>query len=243
MKAAGARNRAFGGSRYGVAEGTTMAKALKDRAGLEAGLRDTAFTRGTDLSDRDAARRQQTELANQQASLQSAGLMGQIAAMLGSNSRSDAATQMDIGGGLRDIDAQQSDLGMLGAIGDLLGKGQYDLFSGANTTEIGDQTGTQKTNGGLLGGLGSAISAGSSLASLFSDERTKRDVVTLGFDDRGRRWVEYRYLWDGDDAPARVGVMAQEVAETDPNAVHTGPLDFLMVDYSKLTETGAWRAS
>ena len=51
------------------------------------------------------------------------------------------------------------------------------------------------------------------------------------------------YTWDWrEDAPVtspmNYGVMAQEVAETHPEAVMTGEHGYLMVDYSKLGRAG-----
>jgi hypothetical protein len=241
-RANAAKADAFGGSRFGVQTAQLMGKAMKDRAGLEAGLRDQGFTRGADLSDRDANRRQDASTTSLNAKLQAAGLLGTLGNSRASNARSDIDTQAGIGSTMRGIAGQQSDMGILGSLGDLLSKGQYGLFSGVDTDEIVDELSKTKQNGGLLGSLGS-IAQIASAAAAFSDARTKRDVETLGVDDRGRRWVAYRYLWDADDAPLRTGVMAQEVAETEPEAVMEGPLGFLMVDYGKLTETGQWRAS
>lgn len=85
---------------------------------------------------------------------------------------------------------------------------------------------------GVMNGLfslgGAAIKAGA------SDRRIKRNITTLRHDAKGRRWVAFNYVWDEDDAPLREGVIAQEVRETDPDAVSTHPMGFLVVDYAKL---------
>jgi hypothetical protein len=106
------------------------------------------------------------------------------------------------------------------------------LFNGKNVTG----TGTTTTNGSLLDTGGKILQAGSNIAQMvaMSDVRTKRDVETAGYDARGRRWVDYNYHWDGPDEPKRRGVIAQEVAASDPEAVMMHPSGFLMVDYSKL---------
>ena len=241
--AAGARNSAFGGSRFGVAEAQTEEGLGRARATADATLRDSMFNTGAGLSNMDAGRRQEAALANQRAEMADRERQLSAAGLMGSGSRADAELQMGIGGALRDIDSEerQSELGLLGAVGGLLGQGQYGLFNGSNSSG----TSVSKSDEGLLGGLasiGGAVKGATALAGLFSDARTKTDVETLGRDSRGRRWVSYRYLWDAPDAPLHTGVMAQEVRETDPGAVITGPLGLLMVDYRKL-EGSPWVAS
>lgn len=242
--AAGARNSAFGGSRFGVQEAATEGELARGRATTAAQLRAEMFNTGAQLSNLDAGRRQEAALANQEA--ERADMERELAAagLLGSGARADLETQMGIGGALRDIDTEgrQAELGLLGAIGGLLGQGQFDLFSGANSTGTTTGTGTTSSSPGLLGGLGSAVKTAAGAAALFSDERLKRDVRTLGHDGRGRRWTRYRYVWEGEDAPLHTGVIAQEIRASDPDAVSVGPLGFLMVDYGKL-EGSAWRAS
>lgn len=87
---------------------------------------------------------------------------------------------------------------------------------------------------GLLGSVSNAANPFMSYLASMSDERTKENVVTLGRDAKGRRWIEFSYR----NNPTRhVGVMAQEVQKTDPDAVIEHPLlGLYMVDYSKLRE-------
>jgi hypothetical protein len=264
--ASAARNGAFGGSRYGVREAQTEGELSRARATTEAGLRADAFDRATGLSNSDAGRRQEADLANQNAEandlarrvssenlgldrgLSSAGLMAQIAEAAGAGSRADVATQMDAGTTLRGIDTEQrqAPIGLLGAVGDLLGQGQFGLFNGANTSEsaTGTSTGTGKTvtteDPGLMAKIGQAVQVAAQAAALAaSDRRLKTEIRTEGHDDRGRRWVSWRYLWEPEGHPRHLGVIAQEIAQTDPEAVVEGPFGFLLVDYSKV-EGGAW---
>ncbi len=84
---------------------------------------------------------------------------------------------------------------------------------------------------------GAALSDALKLAALFvpSDLRLKQDIEEVGLDSSGRRWIDYRYIWDEPDVRRR-GVIAQEIAQTDPEAVRMHPSGFLMVDYSKLED-------
>jgi hypothetical protein len=71
-----------------------------------------------------------------------------------------------------------------------------------------------------------------------SDMRLKRDVTRVGSLPNGLSLYRYRYLWSD---TAFVGVMAQEVAETGPDAVKPGPSGYLRVDYARLgTRLQTW---
>lgn len=80
---------------------------------------------------------------------------------------------------------------------------------------------------GLIGQLG----ASGLMALAMSDPRLKENVVPLRKDAAGRQWYTYTYI--GDTAP-QVGVMADELQRTNPEAVVTLPSGYLAVDYSKL---------
>lgn len=238
--ASAARSGAFGGSRFGVREAQTEGELSRARATADAQLRDQAFNTGAALSSEDANRRQQAEMADLDRRLSAGGLMGQLSGMGAENARADIATQLGVGEARRDIDTErrQAPIGLLGAIGDLLGQGQFDLFGGTNVNGVTNSTGTSKTSssGSLMDKIGQAVQIAAMAAS---DVQLKRDVTTLGHDDAGRRWVSWRYLWEPDDVTPHVGVIAQEVRETDPDSVVVGPMGFLFVDYSKL-EGGQW---
>lgn len=79
----------------------------------------------------------------------------------------------------------------------------------------------------LLGGL---FNLGSSAAMAFSDIRLKRDILKVGT-WRGHNAYTFRYLWS--DQPM-LGVMAQEVVRTRPDAVIEMPNGFYAVDYARL---------
>lgn len=67
---------------------------------------------------------------------------------------------------------------------------------------------------------------------LVSDACLKRDITLVGRLDDGLGLYRYRYLWSD---TVYVGVMAQEVALINPEAVVRGSLDgYLRVDYNRL---------
>lgn len=83
----------------------------------------------------------------------------------------------------------------------------------------------------LMGGAKLATSA----AAMFSDERLKEDIEPVGELYDGTN--VYRYRYKGDSVP-RIGVMAQEVEKTRPDAVvEIG--GYKAVDYGKATDYAA----
>lgn len=85
----------------------------------------------------------------------------------------------------------------------------------------GSSTSTTSSGGGM--GVGQGIGLGlSALGLLFSDERTKKDVVDVpAIDARtGAPMKLWRYAWEDESTPLRAGPMAQDVLKTRPNIVH-----------------------
>lgn len=93
--------------------------------------------------------------------------------------------------------------------------------------QFGTQTGTSSQRTGLLGMLGLGLQAA---PLLFSDVRLKADIKRVGTTDDGLPVYTYRYKAGG---PVHMGVMAQDVAQVKPDAVHKVG-DFLAVDYGAL---------
>lgn len=77
--------------------------------------------------------------------------------------------------------------------------------------------------GGLFGGL----------AALFpkSDRRLKTEIKKVGSTEGGVPLYSYRYIWGG---PIHIGVMAQDLLETQPDAAIMEADGFYAVDYSKV---------
>ncbi len=77
----------------------------------------------------------------------------------------------------------------------------------------------------------------------WSDRRLKRDIRRIGTSASGLAVYSFRYVWGG---PVMVGVMAQDLLATRPDAVLTGAGGYLMVDYAKIDVTmmtlASWRA-
>jgi hypothetical protein len=106
---------------------------------------------------------------------------------------------------------------------------QYQSEMNAYNAKVGSQNAL--TSG--LASLGGAALANpnsiAQLASLFSDIRLKSDMAPWGKTARGHNLYSYEIF-----GRKEIGVIAQEVAQTDPSAVHTHESGYLMVDYSKV---------
>lgn len=104
---------------------------------------------------------------------------------------------------------------------------------------LGSLGGMKTSGGGSIGGnaissLGSGISGLAS--SIFSDERLKEFIEPVGELYDGTN--VYRYQYKGDPTP-RIGLMAQEVEQTRPDAVVVDISGYKKVDYGKATEYAA----
>lgn len=100
-------------------------------------------------------------------------------------------------------------------------------YSGMVQQNYQNQTAANNAKLGGLFGLGAAgISA-------FSDERLKENIKRVGTLDNGLPVYAYNYIWGG---PRHIGVMAQDVEKTHPEAVSHSPEGFKMVRYDLATE-------
>ena len=66
---------------------------------------------------------------------------------------------------------------------------------------------------------------------LVSDLRLKEDVFPVEYLNNGLALYRFRYKWSNQQY---VGVIAQEVARTHPDAIMSGPDGYLRVDYERL---------
>jgi FecR protein len=96
-----------------------------------------------------------------------------------------------------------------------------------------DPAGSGGASGGKgdIGNGGQQGSSSSSGNSSSSDMRLKRDIVEVARLNSGIHLYRFRYNWSDQ---VYVGVMAQEVAMVEPDAVERGPDGYLKVFYGKL---------
>ena len=252
--AQGAKNNAFGGSRYALGEAQLGSDLATGRAATEAGLRSDAYDKAFNYSNLDAARRQEAKafgaqsgltagLANQASQnsaidryLSSAGLLSGIGTAQDASNRDNINTLAGLGNTQRSIEQSQATAPIsLAQVQQALLSGlPLSLFTGQSTnsngTSSGTSTQTTTSSPSLLGGIGQGAQAAASLAALFSDRRLKRDIRALG--QRGdHKWYSYEYVWGGGRTQ---GVMADEVLAIDPGAVIVHPSGYLMVDYGRI---------
>lgn len=92
-----------------------------------------------------------------------------------------------------------------------------------------DSAASQAKMGGLFGLLSAPFSA----MKFGSDRRLKRDVVRIGAVGALGRYM-FRYIWDTDAAPVKIGYMSDEVRKVAPWAVDQDSFGYDRVDYGAL---------
>ena len=113
-----------------------------------------------------------------------------------------------------------------------LGMNQAVGVNNGYNTNMGSGASTGDTQTGAVPGIAAGVAA-----HKMSDARLKTNIELVEQIDGINM-----YTWDWKDeemsSPMHYGVIAQEVAETHPEAVMTGDDGYLMVDYSKLGRAG-----
>lgn len=110
----------------------------------------------------------------------------------------------------------------------------YQYATGVGNANANAALANNQASANIFNALGSAASLG---ASIFSDERLKEDIEPVGELYDGTGVYRYRYLWDDPDM-RRIGVMAQEVEQTRPDAVREIG-GYKAVDYGDATDLAA----
>lgn len=230
----------LGSSRAGVAQAIAARDASQQMADNASSIRSTAYQNAINTAQNQA---------NQNTANQISGIAGNanLGASLASQAGSYGANSM---GGLSPLlesaqlnqtitAANQADqIGSRDYLANLIQ--QYYLPTSATIGGLGGTTtGKQTTPGSsMFNSLLSGASAASNIYSNFSDVRLKDNIKKIHTDADGLNW----YSWDWKPEAKSIvgnqdtyGVLAQEVAEMFPNAVHKDEATgFLKVDYSKL---------
>lgn len=105
--------------------------------------------------------------------------------------------------------------------------GQGGLFAGTGTST------TTQPNGGFFGSVMlPLIQAGATAAgAISSDARLKTDITRVGYTDAGAPIYTYRYMAQG---PFHMGVMAQDMEQTNPAALGPEVMGFKTVRYEEV---------
>lgn len=133
-----------------------------------------------------------------------------------------------------------ADLAGLTASGNIM-----NLIGSIGGAALGGLGGLGGSLGSMLGGavpgavgassVGGAPLSNSLYSSVFSDERLKEDIAKVGELDDGSNVYRYKYIGDN---VWRIGLMAQEVEKTNPEAVHEIG-GYKAVDYGRATQYAA----
>lgn len=123
--------------------------------------------------------------------------------------------------------------------GDFKTENSTGMAPTAKTNVLGNALGAAQTGLGLYSGLtaagmGTGMAAGTSgilsALAMFSDESLKENIIPMG-KENGHNI--YQFTYKSDPTKKYIGVMAQEVQKTNPDAVHTIN-GYLAVDYDKI---------
>ena len=131
--------------------------------------------------------------------------------------------------------AGQNYMGNMAIGAGTIGAGYGQGLSGLGNV-LNNQTQTYiNTQDSLLGDLGGALGGGAAAKTAFfpSDRRLKENIIDVYVDQRTALSL-YEFNYIGDDTRKFLGVMADEVELSYPDAVHTTDLGFLAVDYDAL---------
>ena len=168
---------------------------------------------GKELSNNATNLRYQDWLGGQQRQMQAAGMAPGLAAADTIQIAPLLAAAQAAGGLPMDAAAQYA-----GATGGLLG--QY-------TTTKSSQPWGGALLGAVAGGLGSFVGAGGK----FSDIRLKEDIREVGITNAGLPVYTYRYKGE---PTVHMGVMAQDVANSQPHALGPTVHGFMSVNYGEV---------
>lgn len=183
---------------------------------------------------------------------QTQGLLGQLGALealrdapsqrlLAVGQMEDAQRQEEIDAARQQFDETQrapwERLGLYqSAVMPIAGAGQSTSGTSMGTQQQAQASGLQQGVGGALASAGTLATLAKSLPaviSLFSDKDAKEDIRPVGKLDDGQKVYSYRYKGE---PQTHIGLLAQEVAEHEPDAVmRDGGTGLLMVDYAKAT--------
>jgi hypothetical protein len=212
----------LGGSGFGIGRAQLIGDQSRNRNTALANLRNTGWQQALAAAQADKTR-------GLQAGQQLAGI-GQLGSQLGYN---DAA-QLLASGNQQQAQAQaQYDAASQNATNKQLFPMQTAQWLSSIASGIGPlMGGTTKSSGTSTQsqgkGIGNAIGGAMTLASMASDERVKENIRVIGRTHDGQRIYKFNYTGD---PRTQVGLLAQEVEQTHPEAVSERPDGVKMVNY------------
>lgn len=234
---------AFNGSRHGVADALTNEASLRETSSGLNSIFSDAFNNAQSAGKFDIGAAMQAASGNQAANYNAAGLNNSAAGVLASiGGQQQQMGQADAGfvnqfgvqqQGLDQaaLDRQYADF-QLQQQQEMAHQGLALGVLGA-TPMLTNQKGTTKST--TQPGAAQVIGTAAQIAGMFmSDERRKKNVEPAHTDAAGRQWYRFNYDHEADADEKHVGVMAQQVLKTDPDAVSVDKDGWYQVDYGKL---------
>src|SRR5262245_35885425 len=216
---------ALGSNRTGVAQAELGKGQNLNMANTIANLRGQGFTQALGAAQNDATRQ-----------LQASGQLGNLAGMTQNLSMTDLMAQLGIGNQQQQQQQATNDAASQNAQQQTMWPYQNTQWLASIASALGPLTGgttsgQSTTSSGK--GIGSMIGAGLSLASMMSDRRAKEGVHQIGQTFDGQPIYKFRYIGS---PKTQIGLMAQDVEHSRPDAVSSGPAGLKMVDYDRATE-------
>lgn len=125
-----------------------------------------------------------------------------------------------------------SGFGAAGTMAGQMGSNATNMFGAQANYKVGaDKAAADANPMGAL--LGAGATLGAAAIGKWSDRRLKQNITLVGRDERTGLNL-YEFAYKDDPATRWVGVMADEVQEVMPSAVHTNAEGFMSVDYAAL---------
>ena len=213
---------AFGGDRAGLAAANLAGQQSLAFANAINPLYSQAYNQALQTAAGQQAFNLQQQQANNQLALQQAGLFGQLGA--GAQAAGLQGAQAQLAAGQQQQQTQQAGLSAL--YNQFLQQQAYPFQTAQFLANIAEGTGA----------LSGSTTTATQPAPFFSDERLKDDVEDIGRTHDGQKIVQFRYK--GEKGPKRIGLLAQDVEKTHPEAVGLAG-GYKTVDYDKALEDAA----
>lgn len=220
-----AAQQALGGNRIGVAQANLAGEQGRNANSMVSSLLSQGYGQALSAAQQDA-QRQQTAAGQQMnlAQLQQGMTYNDLQALLAAGNQQQAQGQAQNDAASANATAQTmwpyQNAQWLAGIGSAVGPLTGGTTTGSSTTSQGK-------------GVGQIVGAGLSAASLLSDRHAKEDVRHIGYTKDGQKIHTFRYKGS---PKIQMGLLADEVAQSHPDAVGQHPSGFQMVDYGKATE-------
>ena len=210
-------------ARMGVTPGSGKALAMGNQTAIAkatalaaagSGARDRARTEGYALTDR---------ATNALAGYPAMGMQA-TGAGAGYGASGTAIANQGLAG-------MNSGYGAAGTMAGQMGSNATGMFGAQASYKVGaDKAAADANPMGALIGAGAQLGAAS---IKYSDRRLKQDIELVGRDERTGLNL-YEFAYKSDPTARYLGVMADEVLQVMPSAVHTNAEGFMSVDYAAL---------